>query len=85
MRPSKSKCKSVLESPPVATKSWDYEPILTMEDVAQRLRIEPGSVYELTRRRCARPLPVFRVGKFLRFRWSEIEKWIVDGRRNGRS
>ncbi len=58
---------------PVAMKT---EPILTIEDVAQRLRIEPRTVYELTRRRARRPLPVLRVGKFLRFRWSHIEKWL---------
>jgi excisionase family DNA binding protein len=53
------------------------EPILTIEQVAERLQLKPSTVYELTRRRSRRPLPVLRVGKFLRFRWSEIEAWLV--------
>jgi excisionase family DNA binding protein len=53
------------------------EPILTIEQVAERLQLKPSTVYELTRRRSRRPLPVLRVGKFLRFRRSEIEAWLV--------
>lgn len=53
------------------------EPILTIEQVAERLQLKPSTVYELTRRRSRRPLPVLRVGKFLRFRWSEIEAWLI--------
>jgi excisionase family DNA binding protein len=53
------------------------EPILTIEQVAERLQLKPSTVYELTRRRSRRPLPVLRAGKFLRFRWSEIEAWLV--------
>jgi excisionase family DNA binding protein len=53
------------------------EPILTIEQVAERPQLKPSTVYELTRRRSRRPLPVLRVGKFLRFRWSEIEAWLV--------
>ena len=53
------------------------EPILTIEQVAERLQLKPSTAYELTRRRSRHPLPVLRVGKFLRFRWSEIEAWLV--------
>ena len=52
------------------------EPILTIEQVAERLQLKPSTVYELTRRRNRRPLPTLRAGKFLRFRWSEIERWL---------
>jgi excisionase family DNA binding protein len=52
------------------------EPILTIEQVAERLQLRPSTVYELTRRRSRHPLPVLRVGKFLRFRWSQIEHWL---------
>jgi excisionase family DNA binding protein len=54
------------------------EPILTIEQVAERLQLKPSTVYELTRRRNRRPIPVLRAGKFLRFRWSEIEAWLVE-------
>ena len=58
---------------------WIWEPILTIEQVAKRLQLRPSTVYELTRRRNRRPLPVLRAGKFLRFRWSQIEAWLVEG------
>ena len=55
------------------------EPILTIEQVAERLQLKPSTVYELTRRRSRHPLPVLRAGKFLRFRWSQIEAWLDAG------
>jgi excisionase family DNA binding protein len=53
-----------------------FEPILTAEQVSEILQLKPSTVYELTRRRNARPLPVHKAGKFLRFRRSEIERWL---------
>jgi excisionase family DNA binding protein len=58
-----------------------FEPILTKEQVAQRLQVKASTVYELARRRSVRPMPVLKVGKYLRFRWSEIEQWLNEGRR----
>jgi excisionase family DNA binding protein len=57
-----------------------FEPILAVEQVAERLQLKPSTVYELSRRRSRHPLPVLRVGKFLRFRWSEIERWLNESR-----
>jgi excisionase family DNA binding protein len=56
-----------------------FEPILTVEQAAEILQLKPSTIYELTRRRNARPLPVHKAGKFLRFRRSEIERWL-DGK-----
>jgi excisionase family DNA binding protein len=56
-----------------------FEPILTVEQAAEILQLNPSTIYELTRRRNARPLPVHKAGKFLRFRRSEIERWL-DGK-----
>jgi excisionase family DNA binding protein len=57
------------------------EPILTPEQVAERLQVDPKTVYSWTRRRNMRPLPAFRPGgKFLRFKWSEVERWLEEGR-----
>jgi len=36
-------------------------------------------VYEMTRARAARPLPVFRSGKELRSTWGKIQEWIEEG------
>lgn len=65
--------------PQAVAPTENPEPILTIEQVAERLQLKPATVYELTRRRNRRPLPVLRVGKFLRFRWSQIEAWLVEG------
>jgi excisionase family DNA binding protein len=58
------------------------EPILTVEQLAERLQLKPSTVYELTRRRLngRPPMPRLRAGKFLRFYFSEVEKWM---RENG--
>lgn len=56
-----------------------FEPILTREQVAQRLQVAPETIYSLTRRRrSGTPMPVLRVGKYLRFRWSEVERWLKE-------
>ncbi len=70
---------AVVHPTPIETPS--FEPILTPEQVAERLQIKASTVYELTRRRSVRPMPVLKVGKYLRFRWSEVEQWLDEGRR----
>ncbi len=47
--------------------------ILTITEVAERLGMHPVTVYRLVKE--AR-LPVFRIGRMLRFDADEIEKWI---------
>ena len=49
--------------------------VMTKEEVAQFLRVEPSTVYELTRKRSRHPLPFRRVGKYLRFSRTEVERW----------
>ena len=56
--------------------SVSHEPILTGEQVAERLQLKTSTIYELTRRRNRRPLPAMRAGKFLRFKWSDVERWL---------
>lgn len=56
-----------------------FEPVLTIEEVAKVLKMKPEQVYELTRGRCRRPLPFLKVGKFLRFRLSSVDKWLQHG------
>jgi predicted DNA-binding transcriptional regulator AlpA len=63
-----------------ATPVSNPEAILTIEDIADRLKFKNTStVYELTRRRNRRPMPCMRAGKFLRFYFSEVEKWLREG------
>jgi len=71
--------KSVSEIPVVSARWLEPEPILTLEQVAERLQLKPSTVRELLRKRNkSRPLPALKVGKFLRFKWSLIERWIDD-------
>lgn len=55
------------------------EPILTGEQLATRLQVNSSTIYQLTRRRNKRPRPAMRVGKVLRFYFSEVDK--MDARR----
>jgi hypothetical protein len=58
-------------SPPIR-----YEPILTLEQVAERLQLSVAQVRELFLTRKDNPLPALKAGKFLRFEWSTIEAWL---------
>lgn len=57
------------------------EPLWTREEAANYLRIKPATIYQLTRRRSRHPLPYFSVGKYLRFRKSEIDRWLIEGQK----
>jgi excisionase family DNA binding protein len=67
---------------PIAVAAVSYEPLLTKEDVAERLKVNPSTIYELTRRRTQVGLPYYKVGKYIRFRWSEVEAWLNGCRRS---
>ena len=55
--------------------------VLTIAEVAERLKIPPSSVYEMTRFRSSQsgrpPLPCRRVGRYLRFIATEIDAWLL--------
>ncbi len=50
--------------------------LLTVEELADYLGVPVATVYQWRYRR--QGPPGFRVGKHLRFRWSDIERWIED-------
>jgi excisionase family DNA binding protein len=52
-----------------------------VKDLAEYLRIPASSVYKMTAPRAASGLPVIRCGQLLRFRRSDIDKWL-DGLAN---
>jgi predicted DNA-binding transcriptional regulator AlpA len=52
------------------------EQLLTPEQVAVIFQVAPSWVYEKSRRRCKDPLPALRVGRYLRFRKSDIDRFI---------
>ena len=50
--------------------------LLTVEDLAEYLDVPMATVYAWRYRR--QGPPGFRVGRHLRFRWSDVEGWIQD-------
>jgi hypothetical protein len=54
-------------------------PALTLDQIARVLQKPIKHVYEISRKRANRPLPVVRVGKSLYSTYPKIEQWIADG------
>jgi excisionase family DNA binding protein len=50
--------------------------ILTPEEVAAMLRVAPSWIYAKSRRRQRNPLPVFRIGRYLRFSRAAVLAWL---------
>ena len=52
--------------------------ILTVEEVAEYLKLAKKTVYKMA---MEETIPAFRVGKFWRFKKTEIEDWIKENRK----
>ncbi len=66
-------------SVPVAVHSpapVDPSQILTLTELAERLKVSERWVYEKSRRRCLNPLPCIRIGRYLRFDWTSVSAWL---------
>lgn len=54
--------------------------ILTIDEVAELLKLKRSTVYELTRERSQKqqdhPLPFMKIAGHLRFRRADIESWL---------
>ncbi len=59
--------------------------LLTVEEVAELLRVPPSWVYERTRRRGVDRIPGFRLGKYWRFRQADVLAWLERQRAGGRA
>ena len=57
--------------------------LLTVNDVAQWLKVPPSWVYERTRRRGADRLPFIKLGKYLRFEETAVKMYLERQRRSG--
>jgi excisionase family DNA binding protein len=53
--------------------------VLTLENVAQYLRVHPSTIYRLLKRR---QLPAFKVGRDWRFTRESIDRWCADVERS---
>lgn len=52
--------------------------LLSIEEVAGRLKTDVGWVREKVRRRCPNQMPVFNLGRHLLFHWPSVCQWIRD-------
>ena len=50
--------------------------ILTVQEVAEILKVPVSWVYERTRERSAERIPGFRLGKYWRFREADVLAWL---------
>lgn len=51
-----------------------FEPLLTAEEIASLLKLHPKTVLSMAR---SGSIPGFRMGKYWRFRASQIDEWMV--------
>jgi excisionase family DNA binding protein len=56
--------------------------ILTPKQLAERLKVKPGWVYERLRPGKPNPLPVIKMGRYLRFHWPAVSAWLESCQRN---
>lgn len=66
---------------PVAGSAGDTTRLLTAEEVASRLGVQPSWVSKAAR---ANRIPHVCVGRYRRFRWPDIEAWLEGQRRGSR-
>jgi excisionase family DNA binding protein len=52
------------------------EELLTVSEVAAVLKVPVSWVYQRTRRFGTDQMPHFKLGKYLRFRWSTVHQWL---------
>ena len=59
-----------------------FQELMTVEEVAQMLRVPCSWVYARTSGESADSLPFLKIGRHLRFRRAEIEHWLESCHRN---
>ena len=53
-----------------------FEELLTVDELASRLKVPKSWIYERTRRRGKDQLPHFKLGKYVRFEWTAIGEFL---------
>ena len=61
--------------------SPEAEALLTVHEVAELLSVPVSWVYERTRRRGIERLPHLKIGKYVRFRFTEVQTYLETLRR----
>jgi excisionase family DNA binding protein len=60
---------------PIPDSTIEMSPVLTVQNVAEYLRVHPSTIYRLLKNK---QLPAFRVGSDWRFDRKEIDRWRAD-------
>ncbi len=60
-----------------STPAVSPQDILTPEELAARLKVPLSWVREKTRGRQKNPLPVLRIGRYIRFNWPAVAAWLA--------
>lgn len=71
-----SRTKTIDIGSPASVPAIEPQDILTLREVSRRLKVSDRWVYEKTRRRTPDPLPVIRIGRYVRFHWPTIVRWL---------
>ncbi len=58
------------------------ERLLTVEELAELLKVPLGWVYEKTRGRALNRIPGIKLGKYWRFREADIVTWLEQQKKN---
>ena len=56
----------------------EREPLLDVEELGEELKVNKSWVYSKTRETGPGAIPRIKVGKYLRFRLSEVLDWLAD-------
>ena len=70
-----------LATQPAPRVSPEAEALLTVHEVAEFLKVPVSWVYERTRRRGIERLPHLKIGKYVRFRFTEVQTYLETLRR----
>ena len=61
-----------------AVSPLDPADLLDLQELRKRLRVKPSCIHEWLRRRGTPDcIPVFKLGRHLRFSWREVSAWIL--------
>ena len=47
-------------------------------ELAARLKVKPGWVYEKIRPRAEQPMPFIQMGRYIRFHWPAVSAWLAN-------
>jgi len=57
------------------------EKLLTPQEIAEVLGVQPSTIYQWTHQGY---IPYIKIGKFVRFKEKDVEKWVERKANNGR-